>query len=133
MIHTGSSIGKIVAVTGNFRVPKFRTRRMKMKSQKSVALHAAELHKRAIVIDCHSNILMPIADGYVRLGKQVEVPDPERWKPPFEMTERSAGDRGWPLSNRIPVLTERLVDPNSLECMVTVMGLIPYHLSSGLA
>jgi membrane dipeptidase len=73
---------------------------MKMKSQESVALHAAELHERAIVIDCHSDILMPIADGYVRLGKQVEVPDPEKWKPPFEMTESSAGDRGWPLSNR---------------------------------
>ncbi len=71
-----------------------------MKSPKNVATHAAELHKRAIVIDCHSDILMPVADGYVRLGKQVEVPDPEKWKPPFEMTESSAGNRGWPLSNR---------------------------------
>ena len=55
---------------------------MDMKSQKSIAIHAAELHERAIVIDCHSDILMPIADNYVRLGKQVEIPDPEKWNPP---------------------------------------------------
>ncbi|MFC1716003.1 dipeptidase [Candidatus Poribacteria bacterium] len=71
-----------------------------MKSQKNAAAHAAELHEGAIVIDCHSDILMPIADGYVRLGEQVEVPDPEKWESPFEMTESYTGNRGWPLSNR---------------------------------
>jgi membrane dipeptidase len=49
------------------------------------AAHAAELHRQAIVIDGHSDILMPIADGYVRLGQQVSIPDPAQWTPPFEM------------------------------------------------
>jgi membrane dipeptidase len=71
-----------------------------MKSPKDVAAHAADLHEKAIVIDCHSDILMPIADGYVRLGKQVEVPAPERWRPPFEITESSSGGLKWPHNNQ---------------------------------
>jgi len=42
------------------------------------AAHAAELHSRAIVIDCHSDILMPIADGHIRMADDVQVPDPRR-------------------------------------------------------
>jgi len=71
-----------------------------MKSAEEGAAHATELHERAIVIDCHSDILIPIADGYVRLGKQVEVPDPEQWKPPFEMADSFSGDIYWPHNNR---------------------------------
>lgn len=55
-----------------------------MKSAADALTHAAELHRRAVVIDCHSDILMPIADGDVRLGEQVEIPDPEGSKPPLE-------------------------------------------------
>ncbi len=43
---------------------------------------AAELHKEAIIIDCHSDILMAITDGKARLGEKVEVPDPQTWIPP---------------------------------------------------
>ena len=43
---------------------------------------AAELHRRAIVIDGHSDILMPITDGKMRLADRVEVPDPATWEPP---------------------------------------------------
>jgi len=57
---------------------------------------AAELHRRAIVIDCHSDILMPIADGYVRLGRQVAVPDPGNWKPPFEIASSGSENVPWP-------------------------------------
>lgn len=71
-----------------------------MRSQQDAAEHAADLHGRAIVIDCHSDILMPIADGLVRLGKQVDVPDPEAWKPPFEIPESTPETLGWPRSNR---------------------------------
>jgi len=71
-----------------------------MKSPQNTAAHAAELHKKAIVIDCHSDILIPITDGYVRLNKQVEVPDPEKWCPPFDMTESSSRDMLWPHNNR---------------------------------
>ena len=47
-----------------------------MSLSENMAAHAAELHKNAIVIDCHSDILMPIADGHVRMGVQVDPPDP---------------------------------------------------------
>ena len=52
-----------------------------MKSAKNTAAHAAELHKRAIVIDCHSDLLISIAKGFVRFGKQVGIPDPNKWVP----------------------------------------------------
>ncbi len=46
------------------------------------AAHAAALHARAIVIDGHSDILMPLTDGKMRLGDRVETPDPLAWQPP---------------------------------------------------
>lgn len=67
-----------------------------MKSPQNAVAHAADLHKRAIVIDCHSDVLIPIADGYVRMGTQVEVPDPERWQPPFEISGDASQGMGWP-------------------------------------
>ena len=42
-----------------------------------------ELHRQAIVIDGHSDILMPVADGKMRLGDRAEVPDPATWQPPI--------------------------------------------------
>jgi membrane dipeptidase len=70
-----------------------------MSSSTDAAAHAAELHKRAVVIDCHSDILMPIADGYVRLVEQVEIPDPAQWKPPFEMQKPPSAFTDWPRGN----------------------------------
>ena len=55
--------------------------------------HAAELHQQAIVIDCHSDILMPIADGKMRLGQRVQVPDPTAWTPPPGMGLDFEGNR----------------------------------------
>jgi membrane dipeptidase len=60
------------------------------------ASHAAELHREAVVIDCHSDILMPIADGYVRLANQVAAPDPAKWHLPFEMVDRADEWAEWP-------------------------------------
>jgi membrane dipeptidase len=71
-----------------------------MKSGKNIAAHAAELHKHAIVIDGHSDLLIPIADGYLRLGVQVAVPDPERWQPPFEIAQSTSGHGLWPLNDQ---------------------------------
>ncbi len=68
-----------------------------MKSAKNTAAHAAELHKRAIVIDCHSDLLISIAKGFVRFGKQVGIPDPNKWVPPFEMTEAASPGTPWPV------------------------------------
>jgi membrane dipeptidase len=47
--------------------------------------HALDLHRQAIVIDCHSDILIPIMEGKMRLGERVEVPDPATWRPPQGM------------------------------------------------
>lgn len=71
-----------------------------MTLQSQVAAHAAELHQRAIVIDGHSDVLIPIADGYVRLGSQVQIPDPEQWRPPFEIAAGATQEGDWPLNNR---------------------------------
>lgn len=54
--------------------------------------HAKELHKKAIVIDGHSDILMPIADGKVRLGDTVEIPDPTTWEHPLGIVGENVGN-----------------------------------------
>ncbi len=43
--------------------------------------HAAELHRRAIVVDGHSDILIPVTEGKMSLGDRVEVPGLD-WEPP---------------------------------------------------
>jgi len=49
--------------------------------------HALELHKNAIVIDSHSDLLMPIADGKMRLSEELTLPDAETWDPPIGLIE----------------------------------------------
>ena len=44
------------------------------------ALQAQALHQSAIVIDGHSDILNPVADGRVRLHERVDVESPETWQ-----------------------------------------------------
>jgi membrane dipeptidase len=41
---------------------------------------ARELHRRAVVIDGHSDILSTLADGRMRLRDRVEVEPPETWQ-----------------------------------------------------
>lgn len=65
-------------------------------SAQAVERRAAELHARAIVIDCHSDLLMPIADGYARLADDLPVPDPAAWRSPLELPEGSPKRREWP-------------------------------------
>lgn len=48
----------------------------------NAAARASELHRRAIVIDGHSDILIPVTDGKMRLAERVAVPDPATWQPP---------------------------------------------------
>ena len=55
-------------------------------STKATERRARELHRRAIVIDCHSDILIPVMEGKMRLGERVDVPDPATWRPPHGMT-----------------------------------------------
>jgi len=46
-----------------------------------IEAHAQELHRRAIVIDGHSDILMAVADGKARLEIWSPLPDPATWTP----------------------------------------------------
>jgi membrane dipeptidase len=45
------------------------------------------LHRDAIIIDGHSDILMAIADGKMRFGERVELPPHEGWRPPLGFGE----------------------------------------------
>jgi len=51
-------------------------------TSKNIKAHARDLHARAIVIDGHSDILIPVAEGKMRLGDKINVPDPETWLAP---------------------------------------------------
>jgi len=50
------------------------------------------IHAESIVIDGHCDILMPVADGKMRLRDRVEVPPPTGWEPPpgWKMPQESA-------------------------------------------
>lgn len=48
---------------------------------------ATALHQDAIIIDGHSDILMAIADGKMRLGERFELPPHEGWHPPIQAAE----------------------------------------------
>ncbi|MCB0015523.1 MAG: hypothetical protein KDE34_26595, partial [Anaerolineales bacterium] len=54
-----------------------------MRTDEQIAAHAAALHRQAIVIDGHSDILMSVADGKVRLGAVTPIPAPDLWEPPL--------------------------------------------------
>ena len=57
---------------------------------------AEELHRRAIVIDGHSDILMPITDGKMRLADRVDIPDAATWVPPSGMVSGLSEDFNFP-------------------------------------
>src|SRR3954454_3983411 len=48
---------------------------------------ALHLHRDSIVIDAHTDILMAVADGKMRLGERFELPDPATWQPPIGWKE----------------------------------------------
>jgi membrane dipeptidase len=52
----------------------------KLMTNKSPQTHAQELHRQAIVIDGHSDILSSLADGRMHLKDRVEVEPPETWQ-----------------------------------------------------
>jgi membrane dipeptidase len=50
--------------------------------KKRIEDRTRELHSRAIVIDGHSDILIPVSEGKMLLGDRVSVPAPDTWDPP---------------------------------------------------
>ena len=63
-----------------------------MQPSDKIQQHARELHERAIVIDSHSDLLMPIADGKMRLAHELTLPDPQTWQPPPGLIESLGAD-----------------------------------------
>lgn len=49
----------------------------------SISPRAAELHKQAIIIDGHSDILMAVAAQRMRLGDRFPLPDSKGWQAPL--------------------------------------------------
>ena len=54
-----------------------------MMSQEKIERRVAELQERAIIIDGHSDILIPVTEGKMELGDRPVVPDPATWRPPM--------------------------------------------------
>src|SRR5260370_15517030 len=46
----------------------------------AIQARAARLHRQAIIIDGHSDILNPLADGRMRLRDRVQVEPPDGWQ-----------------------------------------------------
>lgn len=61
-----------------------------------VEKRAAELHEQAIVIDAHSDILIPITDGKMKLADRIEIPDPATWEPPPGMFGGAGAEFNFP-------------------------------------
>jgi membrane dipeptidase len=61
-------------------------------SDQASAARAADLHRSAIVIDGHCDILVPLADGKIRLGEPIVLPDPATWEPPLGLMGGVTGD-----------------------------------------
>ena len=51
-------------------------------ASRELEAHTRWLHQQAIVIDGHSDILIPIAEGKMHLGDRVVVPESDTWEPP---------------------------------------------------
>jgi membrane dipeptidase len=107
-------------------------------SNTTVESCAEELHRRAIVIDAHSDILLPIADGKVRLGCRFDVPDPATWTPPPGMGMESEANRfGFSAHTSYFGPVGQVDIPRMREGGVTVQGMAIYledkHLDRALA
>lgn len=89
--------------------------------------HAARLHREAIVIDIHNDILMPIADGKMRLADRVQLPDPATWEPPLGLFPTGLANLGNYPPHTAYYQTMGLYDiPRLLEGGVSVEGYAIY-------
>ena len=54
-----------------------------MSSQQNIDQRVADLQQQAIIVDGHSDILIPVTEGKMALGDRQVVPDPATWQPPM--------------------------------------------------
>lgn len=101
-------------------------------SRKDSARHAAELHRQAIVVDGHSDILIPIADGKMRLGDRIQVPDAATWQPPAGVAEQAKADGFSPHTHFFGPMGQYDL-PRLLEGGVTALGCGIYLRDSDLS
>ena len=71
-----------------------------MDNQNKIEGRVYELLQQAIIIDGHSDILIPVNEGKMELGERPEVPDPATWQAPMGLEDIS----------KILLLTRRLVE-----------------------
>lgn len=65
---------------GIFTPVSYPSRQVRCAVNKSLKDRALALHRQAIVIDGHSDILSALADGRMRLSQRVEVEPPDTWR-----------------------------------------------------
>jgi len=53
-----------------------------MSSQQNIDRRVADLQRQAIIVDGHSDILIPVTEGKMALRDRPVVPDPATWQPP---------------------------------------------------
>lgn len=53
-----------------------------MNTQNSIEQRVQALQRQAIIIDGHSDILIPVNEGKMDLGERIEIPDPLDWQAP---------------------------------------------------
>ena len=88
---------------------------------------AAAIHREAIVIDIHNDILMPIADEKMRLGQRVTLPDPGTWEPPLGLHATELAKLGNYPPHTAYFQTMGLYDiPRLLEGGITAAGFAIY-------
>ncbi len=63
-----------------------------MLTEEQIKKRTRDLHQRAVVIDTHSDLLMPIADGKMRLAQEIRLPEPEGWQAPPGLIESLGPD-----------------------------------------
>lgn len=76
--------------------PRPRAARANIPSEAEIAKRADELHARALVIDGHSDLLIPIADGWTRLAVDPPAYGQPAGQPPIALPDGSRKKNEWP-------------------------------------
>ena len=64
-----------------------------MPSQTTIEQRVQDLHQQAIIIDGHSDILIPVHEGKMNLSERQNIPDPATWEPPVGLANHPFTNR----------------------------------------